>query len=304
MVSDADRTKRPARMSVWLGGKAPKGRKADQPSGLDRDRITEVTVRLLDAEGLAKLSMRRLAGELGVTAMSLYWYVDTKDDLLELALDAVFGELDLSRAAEAGDTPEPGGSGVGAGPDWRDELRALAHGYRGLLVAHPWVSPLIGTYLNVGPHSLEFVGRAQHIVRSTGLPARWQGAALGAVFQFVYGLGTVEGHLKKRCADAGMTLEEYYVEAMGATREAAGFEHVMENVDEIVEARGSGTAEELLERDFEVALDLMIAGIETMTARHAEADSDADAESDESGEFAESGEPGEPGASAESGEAA
>ncbi|MFD5427118.1 TetR/AcrR family transcriptional regulator [Streptomyces sp. NPDC127084] len=297
MVSDADRTKRPARMSVWLGGKAPKGRKAGQPSGLDRDRITEVTVRLLDTEGLAKFSMRRLAAELGVTAMSLYWYVDTKDDLLELALDAVFGELDLSKEAERGDDTDTD-TDTDTGADWRDELRALAGGYRGLLIAHPWISPLIGTYLNIGPHSLEFVGTAQRIVRSTGLPTRWQGAALGAVFQFVYGLGTVEGHLKKRCADAGMTLEEYYVEAMGATREVAGFEQVLEDLDEIMAARGSETAEEMLERDFEVALDLMIAGIETMTARHAEADSDADAEPDESAGT------DEPAVTGESGEAA
>lgn len=58
---------------------------------------------MLDAEGLAKFSMRRLAAELNVTAMSVYWYVDTKDDLLELALDAVFGELELPDA-ESGRT--------------------------------------------------------------------------------------------------------------------------------------------------------------------------------------------------------
>ena len=51
------------------------------------------SVRLLDEEGLAKFSMRRLAAELNVTAMSVYWYVDTKDDIFELALDAVFGEV-------------------------------------------------------------------------------------------------------------------------------------------------------------------------------------------------------------------
>ena len=130
-----------ARTSVWLDGKAAAGaaRGGGQPSGLDRDRITEVTVRLLDAEGLAKFSMRRLAAELNVTAMSVYWYVDTKDDLLELALDAASGEMEL---------PDPD-----AGEDWRDQLRTLAGGYRALLVRHPWVSPLAGTFLNIGPHS-------------------------------------------------------------------------------------------------------------------------------------------------------
>src|SRR5690242_21868644 len=124
MVRAAERA---ARTSVWLEGKVRRSGRGGQPSGLDRERITEVTVRLLDAEGLAKFSMRRLAGEMGVTAMSLYWYVDTKDDLLELALDAAFAEL--------------AGAGMeGGADDWRAELRALSTGYRALLVRHPWAS--------------------------------------------------------------------------------------------------------------------------------------------------------------------
>lgn len=103
MVSAADRAKDPARTSVWLNHRPPsRARKSDQPAGLDRDRITAATVRLLDAEGLAKFSMRRLAAELNVTAMSLYWYVDTKDDLLELALDSVYSEFDPRRRTGPG----------------------------------------------------------------------------------------------------------------------------------------------------------------------------------------------------------
>src|SRR3954447_6199190 len=103
-----------SRTSVWLEGKVRRGgRGGGQPSGLDRDRITAATVRLLDAEGLAKFSMRRLAAALNVTAMSLYWYVDTKDDLLELALDSVYSEIAPPRED---------------GP-WEDRLRALASAY-------------------------------------------------------------------------------------------------------------------------------------------------------------------------------
>lgn len=96
MVRAAGRAEGSARASVWLEGKARDGR-GRQPSGLDRERITGTAVRLLDAEGLGKFSMRRLAAELNVTAMSVYWYVDTKDDLLELALDQAFDEMRLPR---------------------------------------------------------------------------------------------------------------------------------------------------------------------------------------------------------------
>lgn len=94
MVSAADRVKNPARTSVWLDRRTPsRTRKPDHTAGLDRERITATSVRLLDAEGLAKFSMRYFAAELDVTAMSLYWYVDTKDDLLELAMDSVYREF-------------------------------------------------------------------------------------------------------------------------------------------------------------------------------------------------------------------
>ncbi|MEU8850769.1 TetR/AcrR family transcriptional regulator [Streptomyces sp. NPDC048564] len=243
-----------ARTSVWLEGKERRGgRGGGQPSGLDRDRITEVTIRLLDADGLAKFSMRRLAAELNVTAMSVYWYVDTKDDLLELALDAAFGELTL---------PDPE-----ADEDWRDQLRALAREYRGLLVRHPWLSPLIGTYVNIGPNSLAFSRLVQQIIRKTGLPAHGLVAAISAVFQFVYGFGTIEGHFIARSAAFGMTPDDYFQHAMSTVTQAPEAADIVQESAELMEARGGDTVQEMWERDFGFALDLLVAGIEAMVAR-------------------------------------
>ncbi|MEU6577719.1 TetR/AcrR family transcriptional regulator [Streptomyces sp. NPDC046805] len=251
MVRAAERS---ARSSVWLTGKERRSGRGGQPSGLDRDRITEATVRLLDAEGLAKFSMRRLAAELNVTAMSVYWYVDTKDDLLELALDAAFGELRLP-------DPEAGEE------DWRDQLRLLAREYRVLLVRHPWLSPLAGRYLNIGPHSLAFARRVQQVIRRTGLPAHGITGAISAVFRFVYGCGTIEGHFAARVTAAGMTPDEYFRTAMDAVTEAPGAAEVLQESAELMAARGGDTVEEMLERDFAFALDLLVAGIEAMVAR-------------------------------------
>ncbi|ANP56086.1 AcrR family transcriptional regulator [Streptomyces griseochromogenes] len=251
MVREAARS---ARASVWLDGKARRGGRSGQPSGLDRERITSVSVRLLDAEGLAKFSMRRLAGELNVTAMSLYWYVDTKDDLLELALDAVYGELRL---------PDPEADGE----DWRDELRSLATEYRVLLVRHPWLSPLAGRYLNIGPNSRAFSRRVQQVIRRSGLPARGVTGAISAVFQFVYGYGTIQGHFADRVADAGMSADDYFRTVMSAVSEAPQTADVVEEAKDIMAARGGDTVEEMLDRDFAFALDLLVAGIEAMVAR-------------------------------------
>ncbi|MEW2161536.1 TetR/AcrR family transcriptional regulator [Streptomyces sp. NPDC007084] len=256
MVRAADRAKGPARTSVWLEGRARRGgttRGGGQPSGLDRERITEATVRLLDAEGLAKFSMRRLAAELNVTAMSVYWYVDTKDDLLELALDAVFGELELPDA--------------GVAQEWREQLRALAVGNRALLVRHPWVSPLIGTFLNVGPHAMAFSLCVREVIRNTGLPPHGQMGATAAVFQFVYGFGTIEGHFVQRCASAGVSQDEYFREAMSTISEQPRYAADFARAAVLMEARGGDTVAEMRDRDFAFALDLLVAGIEAMVTR-------------------------------------
>ncbi|MEU6354970.1 TetR/AcrR family transcriptional regulator [Streptomyces sp. NPDC047072] len=238
------------RTSVWLDGKVRRSGRSGQPSGLDRERITSATVRLLDLDGLAKFSMRRLAAELNVTAMSVYWYVETKDDLLELALDAAFGELEL---------PDPA-----ADEDWRDQLRTVAREYRALLVRHPWVSPLAGTFLNIGPRALAFSRVIQQVARKTGLPPHGLTGAISAVFQFVYGFGTIEGHFAARATKAGMTQEAYFRHAMTAVTQSPQAADLVKENREIMEARGGDTVEEMRDRDFTFALDLLIKGIEAM----------------------------------------
>lgn len=254
MARAAQRSGGSARPSVWLEDRDRRGgRGGGQPSGLDRERITEAAVRLLDAEGLDKFSMRRLAAELNVTAMSVYWYVDTKDDLLELALDTAYDGLAL---------PAPD-----ADEDWRDQLRALAGEYRAMLVRHPWLSPLAGRFLNIGPRSLSFSGAVQQVIRRTGLPEHGITGAISAVFQFVYGYGTIESHFHARVATTGMTPDEYHRHAMTEVARWPGAPGVIEESTKVMEARGGDTVEEMMERDFAFALDLLVAGIEAMVDR-------------------------------------
>ncbi|MEW2620162.1 TetR/AcrR family transcriptional regulator [Streptomyces sp. NPDC048106] len=250
MVKTAGRA---ARDSVWLREEHRRRGRGGQPSGLDRERITAASVRLLDAEGLANFSMRRLAAELNVTAMSLYWYVDTKDDLLELALDAAYGELRLPGEDDA--------------TDWRERLRALAAEYRGLLVRHPWLSRLAGQYLNIGPRSLEFSRSVQRTLGRSGLPAHRVVGAIAAVFQFVYGFGTTEARFMSRIAASGLTPEDYYQQAVDLVREDPGTAAFVQESQPIMDARGRGTVAELMDSDFTFALDLLIAGIEAMVER-------------------------------------
>ncbi|MEU8657402.1 TetR/AcrR family transcriptional regulator [Actinoplanes philippinensis] len=120
--------------SIWLRAEPDRPRRSPQ---LTRERIVAAAVDLLDSDGVDALTMRRLAERLSVTSTALYWHVRTKDDVLDLAVDEVFGEVTL---------PAPTA-------DWRADVRALVHGWRAAMLAHPWTPALIGRPL-IGPNVL------------------------------------------------------------------------------------------------------------------------------------------------------
>ena len=105
---------------------------------LSRRRVVAEAMALADEQGLAALSMRALAGRLGVEAMSLYHHVDGKEGLLDAMVDAVFGEMHL---------PVVGG-------DWRTELRARSVSGRAVLLQHRWAVGLMDSRRSPGPETL------------------------------------------------------------------------------------------------------------------------------------------------------
>ncbi|MEV4432140.1 TetR/AcrR family transcriptional regulator [Streptomyces sp. NPDC049585] len=247
------------RTSVWLADKqdgAPKRRSGGQSGegALDRERIVAATVRLLDAEGFAKFSMRRLAAELGVTAMSVYWYVDTKDDLLELAIDEVWGEIALPDPAEET-------------ADWRDQLRDLVSQYRRTLVAHTWLPQLLGQYLNIGPRAMTFANTSLAVIRRSGVAPHALTGAISAVFQFAYGFAATQGLYMERCRAAGVGEDEYYAHVMQVVTERTDFTEQYREAAELVEARGERTVAQMWEHDFGMGLETVIAGIEVLRDR-------------------------------------
>ena len=95
---------------------------------LDRDRILRVALRFVDEHGLQALSMRKLAAELGVEAMSLYNHIENKDDILEGIVQLVFSEIESP--------PDDEG-------DWKQRTRQVAHAARDVLSQHPHVVSII-----------------------------------------------------------------------------------------------------------------------------------------------------------------
>ena len=109
---------------------------------LTRERILEAARALADAEGVAAVTMRGLATELGVEAMSLYHHVPNKDALLDGLVDAIIGEVQDATSESSG-------------ADWRVALRDRCLAARDVMVRHPWAPGLIGTRTTI-PTSVVF----------------------------------------------------------------------------------------------------------------------------------------------------
>ncbi len=124
---------------------------------ISREAIVTAAVQLLDREGLAALSMRRLADELGAGAASLYWHVGSKDGLLDLVLDRIIGE---------GEVPDPDPS------RWREQLKDVARAQRRASLRHPYIVRISIGRIPMGPNALRYSERILAILRAGGLPPR------------------------------------------------------------------------------------------------------------------------------------
>jgi AcrR family transcriptional regulator len=93
---------------------------------LNRERVLHTALRMADKNGIESLTMRKLAGELGVEAMSLYNHVASKGDLVDAIVDLVVEEIELPAA----------------GGDWRAEIRTCALAAHDAYVRHPWACSL------------------------------------------------------------------------------------------------------------------------------------------------------------------
>ena len=102
---------------------------------LSRERIITTAIEFVDKHGLTALTMRRLGAELGVEAMSLYRYMNGREDLLEGMVDNMVAHLHL----------QPDDDQLGPSDGWQSYLQWLAHGVRALARTHPNVFPLIAT---------------------------------------------------------------------------------------------------------------------------------------------------------------
>jgi AcrR family transcriptional regulator len=156
----------PNRAPAELDWNAPAGR------GLSRDAVVAAAVAIADRDGLSAVSIRRVAGDLGIRPMSIYTHVASKDDLVDLMLDEVIAEVLL---------PEP------LPEDWREALRQIAHRSHAAFVAHPWTLEAFGQRPRFGPNTLRHVEQSIAAVSRTGLEPEAASIILGVVDEYTLG---------------------------------------------------------------------------------------------------------------------
>jgi AcrR family transcriptional regulator len=153
---------------------------ARRRSVLSREEVLATALRLIDADGVEALSMRRMGKALDRDPMRLYRFAASKDELLDGVVERVLGELKIP-APEAG--------------DWMEALRRTAHGYRDIALAHPHVVPLLVTRPLATPLALRPLGTLRPLEALLELLVNAGFDERGALHAYRLYMGFLQGHV-------------------------------------------------------------------------------------------------------------
>jgi AcrR family transcriptional regulator len=209
---------------------------------LSREKVLAKALELADADGVEALSMRKLAKELGVEAMSLYNHVANKDDLIDGLIDLVFDEIE---------PPRPG-------VEWRAALRRRAVTTREALRRHPWANGLMEGRARPGPSSARVHEAVLRCLREAGFSVSDTARAYSLQDSFIYGFALQERSLP--------AFDDPRIGAEVADRvmrlvDPAVLPYTAEMVDTHVRAGGYN-----LTAEFEFGLELILDGLERLRA--------------------------------------
>lgn len=226
-------------MLVW---ERPEPSNRPVPAPLSRERIVRAAIQLADADGLDAVSLRKVATVLDVRPMRLYGYIDGKEELLDLMVDAVHAEI------------RPVGDG------WREVLRSLAEATRHAAHEHEWLADLLGGRPQLGPHAL---ASGEAVVAALGdvdvdvvMPVV---AAVNA-----YAIGAVRREIAERRAERATGMDETrWQAALGPYLERAFATGRFPALATVVRDAAHLDADEA----FRTGLDFLLDGIEARISR-------------------------------------
>ena len=203
---------------------------------LSRERVLRGALAVADAGGIAALTIRSLAQELGVKPMSVYHYVANKDEIIDGIVDLVFSEIEL---------PSIGG-------EWRSEMRRRGISARRVLRCHPWAIPLLQSRTSPGAATLQHHNAVLGTLREAGFPVVLTAHAYALIDAYVFGFALSEASLP---INGPETVTEVAEEMMGLFT-TGDYPHLVEFSVEHVLKPGYDFALE-----FEFGLNLILDGL-------------------------------------------
>lgn len=206
---------------------------------LNRPHILQTALTLADQDGLASLSMRKLAQALQVEAMSIYHHVTNKEDLLDGLVDLVFAEIQV---------PDPQ-------HPWKTALRERAASAHAALMRHPWAVGLMETRTAPGPHTLHHHNAVLGCLRQSGFNVAATAHAYSLLDSYIYGFALQQINLPFNTADEAAPVAD----TMMANMPTDAYPYLTEMALEHVMQPGYQYAHE-----FEIGLDLVLNSIETL----------------------------------------
>ena len=214
--------------------------KANSRLPLTRERVLSAAIVLADTGGIDSLSMRRLADELGVKAMSLYNHVADKDDILDGIVDLVFAEIAVPSDQA----------------DWRAAMRLRANSVHQALLRHPWASPLMQSRTHPGPATLRHHNAVIGSLRAAGFSIHLAAHAFSVIDSYIYGFAQQQQNLTYT------TAEEAAVVAQDILRQlpADTYPYLAEMIIEHALQPDYDYSEE-----FDFGVDLILGGLEALS---------------------------------------
>jgi AcrR family transcriptional regulator len=208
---------------------------------LSKERVLRAAVTLADRHGIESLSMRKLADELGVAAMSLYYYVPNKERLLDGMVDIVFSEIEPPSTDD----------------DWKTAMRKRAISTREALGRHPWAVGEMEGRTDHGPANLRLHDAVLGCLRAAGFSIEMTVHAYSVQDAYIYGFALQERDMSSETADDFAAEAQRQMHAYADV--LADYPHLVEVVGGYVAKAGYDYATEFL-----FGLDLILDGLERL----------------------------------------
>lgn len=205
-MTDQASTGDPRRSMELLWGLATPATRGPKAS-LTLETIVTAAIELADAEGMGAVSMRRVAEQVGKSPMSLYTYVPSKAELVDLMLDTVYGEVRTEHPLEGG---------------WRPAVEAAARDYWDLFERHPWSLQVSGSRAILGPHELDVYETHLRLFDGLGLTEVELARAANVLGGFVWGAARAIADARTAAQVTGVSDEEWWAARSPFLEELAG----------------------------------------------------------------------------------